>query len=74
MGRAPSAPPACALTPRQREVLELLAAGLRVPAIAERLHISDRTVQNHEAALRERLEVHSRTEVVVAAWRRGWVR
>ncbi len=44
------------LTKRQREILALLAAGLRPAAVAERLELSEPTVRNHVAAVR-RLEL-----------------
>lgn len=43
------------LTPREREVLELMVAGLPNKLIAYRLHISNRTVEMHRASMMERL-------------------
>jgi DNA-binding CsgD family transcriptional regulator/tetratricopeptide (TPR) repeat protein len=50
------------LTAREREVLDLLALQLSNRAIAERLHRSERTVENHVAALLDKLGVASRAE------------
>lgn len=55
------------LTPRQLEVLELLAEGLTNPEIAGRLHISPKTVENHVSAVLAKLEVGSRTEAALRA-------
>jgi DNA-binding CsgD family transcriptional regulator len=55
------------LTPRQTEVLDLLAEGLTNPEIAERLFLSVRTVENHVSAVLAALGVASRDEAVAAA-------
>jgi two-component system, NarL family, nitrate/nitrite response regulator NarL len=52
------------LTPRESEVLALLADGLRQPEIARRLYISPRTVGKHIEHILAKLGVHSRTEAV----------
>ncbi len=62
-----------ALTPREREVLELLASGLRNKEIAARLGTSEKTVQFHVANLYGKLGVSSRTEATRAALERGIV-
>lgn len=50
------------LTPREREVLELVAAGLKNGEIADRLTLSKRTAENHVARLLRKLGVSSREE------------
>lgn len=50
------------LTPRERQVLDLLAQQLSNRAIAQRLHRSERTVENHVAGLLGKLGVATRTE------------
>lgn len=52
------------LTEREREVLALLALGLRNVAIATRLVISERTVETHVQNVLRKLEVHSKLEAV----------
>jgi DNA-binding NarL/FixJ family response regulator len=47
------------LTPRQREVLQLIVDGLSTSAIALRLHISVKTVETHRTALMARLDIHN---------------
>ena len=61
------------LTPREREVLQLLAAGLDSAAIARRLHISPRTQRNHAGNILAKLGVHSQLQAVVFALRHGVV-
>jgi len=61
------------LTPREVQVLALLAEGLANKAIAERLGISDQTVKFHVAAILGKLGVANRTEAVRVAVRRGLI-
>jgi two-component system nitrate/nitrite response regulator NarL len=67
----PSASRAVALTPREREVLALLAGGLANKVIAARLGITEHTVKTHIAAVYEKLDASNRAEAVVAAARQG---
>jgi len=59
------------LTPRESEVLALLAEGLTNKAIAHQLEISDHTVKFHVNAILSKLNAQSRTEAVVQATRLG---
>ena len=61
------------LTPREVQVLELLAEGLANKAIAERLHISDQTVKFHVASISGKLGAVNRTDAVRRAVRRGLI-
>lgn len=61
------------LTPREQEVLQLLAEGLTNKAIARRLGISEHTVKFHVNAILGKLSAQSRTEAVVLATRLGLV-
>jgi DNA-binding NarL/FixJ family response regulator len=56
--------PVAALTPRQREVLPLLAEGLAAKEIAARLGISARTVEFHKYQMMDTLGAHSNAELV----------
>ena len=46
------------LTPRQKEVLQLIAEGYSTKEIAERLHVSVKTIEAHRANLMDRLGIH----------------
>jgi DNA-binding CsgD family transcriptional regulator len=59
------------LTPRERDILALLADGLGNKQIAARLGISTNTVKTHLELLFDKLEVSSRTEAVATAARMG---
>jgi DNA-binding NarL/FixJ family response regulator len=61
------------LTPRELEVLQLLAEGLANKQIAQRLGVSDHTIKFHVNAILGKLGAHSRTEAVTRAARRGLV-
>jgi DNA-binding NarL/FixJ family response regulator len=55
------------LTPREREVLDLLAAGLSNTAIATRLGLSSKTVNNNTSSIFTKLAVAGRTEAIIRA-------
>ena len=59
------------LTPRQQEVLNLLARGFGTEDIAEDLTISQNTVRNHIQQILQTFQVHSRVEAVVFALKNG---
>ncbi len=61
------------LTARQREVLQLLAEGLPIKQIAERLHISSRTVEFHKYRIMDELGLRSTAEISRYAARHGIV-
>jgi len=61
------------LTPREIQVLELLAEGLANKAIAEQLGISDQTVKFHVASIYGKLGAANRTDAVRRAARRGMI-
>jgi len=64
--------PFSSLTPRETEILALLAEGQSNKAIARNLGISDGTVKLHVKAILRKLEVHSRVEAAVMAVQRGF--
>lgn len=55
------------LTDREQEILELIAAGLSNPEIADELFISPETVKKHAGSIYGKLDVHSRTEAASRA-------
>ncbi len=59
------------LTPRERQVLELLTAGLTTVAIGQRLGLAGKTVTNHLSSVFTKLQVHGRAEAVERARRAG---
>jgi PAS domain S-box-containing protein len=61
------------LTPREREILQLLAEGLDSHGISERLHISLRTERNHMTNILAKLGARSRLQALVFAVRHGVV-
>jgi DNA-binding NarL/FixJ family response regulator len=61
------------LTPRESEILELLAEGLSNKGIAGRLGISDQTVKFHVASICGKLGAANRTDAVRRALRRGLI-
>jgi PAS domain S-box-containing protein len=62
------------LTPRQNQVLHLLAHGRSTSQIAEELHLSVDTVRNHVRRMFRALDVHSRVEALAVAHREGILR
>ena len=65
--------PGQALTPREIEVLGMLAEGLGNKEIAWRLHISEHTVKFHVASILSKLDASSRTEAVTVGFRQGLI-
>jgi len=61
------------LTPREKEVLRLMAEGHPSRAIAEKLHISYTTVRTHIRGLGSKLAVHSKLEAIVKARELGLI-
>jgi DNA-binding NarL/FixJ family response regulator len=75
-----ASPPAAAapafpeLSPREREVLDLIAGGLTNAAIAGRLGLSAKTVGNHTSAIFTKLQVAGRAEAIIRAREAGFGR
>jgi DNA-binding CsgD family transcriptional regulator len=70
---ASSDAPEIRLTPRQLQVLKLLAAGCSTDGIAKALHVSRQTVRNHVRDLLRALGVHSRVQAILRAQELGIV-
>ncbi|MET9709133.1 response regulator [Nocardiopsis alba] len=77
LAKQDSSPPARSelpqLTPRETEVLKLLARSMNNREIGERLFITENTVKNHVRNILEKLQVHSRTEAAIYAVRAQYV-
>jgi DNA-binding NarL/FixJ family response regulator len=71
--RGPSTPPLQALTPRETEVLNMLADGLGNKEIAWRLRISEHTVKFHIGSIFNKLNASGRAEAVAIGVRRGLI-
>lgn len=57
-------PPASLLTPRERQVIRLLAAGASTRSMADHLRVSRATIRNHVQSILGKLDVHSRLAAV----------
>ncbi len=66
-------PAAGAVSPREVEVLQLVADGCSTPEIAAALYISQKTVKNHLASIYAKLDARDRTQAVLRAVRMGIV-
>jgi DNA-binding NarL/FixJ family response regulator len=62
-----------ALTPREQEVMTLVAEGLTTNKISERLFISPKTVENHRSSIMRKLDLHSTIEVARYAAKLGLI-
>jgi len=69
--RSPQPPLEDPLTPREREVLTLIAQGLTNREIAERLALSINTVKTHRLHIYQKLDLHNRAGLIEYALRRG---
>ena len=66
--------PRVALTPRETEVISLMAAGLTNALIAERIGRTEETAKVHVKNILQKLDARDRTEAVTIAIRRGFIR
>jgi DNA-binding CsgD family transcriptional regulator len=70
-GASPAAGASAVLTPRERDVMRLVAAGLTNRQIGERLYISEKTASVHVSNVLAKLDASGRAEAVAVATRRG---
>ncbi len=66
-----SHPPASVLSPREREVLQLLAEGFKAKEVAQRLHLGVKTVETHRRNLMEKLDINNLVDLIRYALREG---
>lgn len=59
------------LSDREREVLDLIAQGLKNPEIADHLYLSSKTVRNHVSNIFSKLQVADRAEAIIRAREAG---
>ena len=69
----PAADPGIQLTGREAEILDLLATGLEPADVADQLEIGGRTVASHVEHIMEKLDAHSRAQMIALAYQRGLV-
>ncbi|GER87925.1 hypothetical protein KDW_20870 [Dictyobacter vulcani] len=69
----PLAGPIAALTPREQEILPLIAEGLTNREIAKKLAISRETVKTHVHHMMQKLQVKERTQIALVAATQGWI-
>ncbi|HUP85604.1 MAG TPA: response regulator transcription factor [Acidimicrobiales bacterium] len=62
------------VSPREIEVLQLIAEGAAPPEVAEQLYISVKTVKNHLSSIYEKLDARDRTQAVLKGLRMGIIR
>lgn len=62
-----------ALTPREQEIMQLIAQGLSTKQIGDKLFISQKTVENHRASIFSKLNIHSTMALVRYAARHGLI-
>jgi len=72
--RSPTQADEAVISPREEEVLQLVADGLSIPEVAAQLFISSKTVKNHLGSIYGKLDARDRTQAVLRAVRMGIIR
>ena len=72
-GASASRSPEQELTPRQRQILEMIAEGMTYREVGTALHVSENTVKYHMGEILQRLHAKNREQVVAYALRSGWL-
>ncbi|MEK7860487.1 MAG: response regulator transcription factor [Chloroflexota bacterium] len=62
------------LSPREVQILDNIAQGMKNKEVAYALAISEQTVKNHMSSILRKLSVNDRTQAVVYAMRQGWIK
>jgi len=65
--RPPRANPLDALTERERQILDCVAAGLSNREVGDQLHLSEKTVKHYMTIIMEKLQVRNRVEAALIA-------
>ncbi len=73
LGEETGTPPASVLTPREREVLQLLVEGHTAKQVAERIHLGVKTVETHRRNIMEKLGLNNLVDLIKYAMREGVV-
>ena len=68
---SPSQPDSPDLTPREKEILQVMARGLSNDDIAEELHLAESTIRKHATNIYRKLGVDSAREAIAWAWQNG---
>jgi DNA-binding NarL/FixJ family response regulator len=63
--------PLAGLSPREREILPLVAGGLDNREIGKKLYISEKTAKNYVTSIRKKLGLNNRTQIAIFAIKNG---
>ncbi|EKE74974.1 LuxR C-terminal-related transcriptional regulator [Gallaecimonas xiamenensis] len=69
--KPPTEPSPVGLSPRERQIVALVAQGMSTGRLADQLHISEKTVRNHLSSIYDKLQVADRVELALYALKQG---